>query len=384
MRRLYTLLLLAGSLGQPPATVFANPILHGHGQDAVQIPLSLATEPMFLVEDSDDHKKQPHTHISPSLFNDFEELSRIVDITYCIGTPSPGIQPPFICPSHCSQFPSFQLVQSWNTGPLMSDSCGYIALSHPPARKRVVVAFRGTYSVANALVDLSTGRQEYVPYPPSGNKTGMENKMEENEDDGDDGKVKCEGCWAHAGFLESWRVASVVVVPIVDELLKQWGPHGYDLELVGHSLGGAVAGLAALEFRERGWRGRVTTFGEPRIGNANLSQYINHLLPHPTYRRITHKSDPVPLLPFSKWGFVHHATEYFIEKEDLPPTAEDVMICEGDEDERCAASGSVNMLQLLWSHRDYFNRLGLCVPDGWRRVLDGVWGPWWPRRSHLH
>lgn len=243
------------------------------------------------------------------------------------------------------------------------------------------MAFRGTYSVTNALVDLSTGRQEYVPYPPS-NRSDLSIYYNANVKEGGEEVPECEGCWAHSGFLESWRVASEIVVPVVDGLLRQWGDHGYRLEFVGHSLGGAVAGLAGLEFRERGWEGRVTTFGEPRIGNANLSQYINLLLPPPTYRRITHKSDPVPLLPFSKWGFVHHATEYFIEKVDLPPTPDDVRVCEGDEDENCAASGSVNMLQLLWSHRDYFNRLGLCVPDGWRRVLDGAWGPWWPRRDY--
>lgn len=128
------------------------------------------------------------------------------------------------------------------------------------------MAFRGTYSVTNALVDLSTGRQEYVPYPPS-NRSDI--SVFGNVKGGDEEVPKCEGCWAHAGFLESWRVASEVVVPVVDGLLKQWAGHGYKLELVGHSLGGAVAGLAGLEFRERGWKGRVTTFGEP-VGDSFL------------------------------------------------------------------------------------------------------------------
>ncbi|EPS35804.1 hypothetical protein H072_10775 [Dactylellina haptotyla CBS 200.50] len=355
---------------------FANPISPN------QIPLTAPSSP------SAHHHHQQQT-ISPALFAEFEELSRIVDITYCIGTPSPGISEPFICPSHCSAFPSFQLVQSWNTGPLLSDSCGYIALSHPPAEKRIIVAFRGTYSITNALVDLSTGRQEYVPYPPSdGSVAGILRRVEQEEEEkGDsdgDGRKKpvCKDCWAHAGFLASWRQAAGIVVPVVEALVGKFGENGYKLELVGHSLGGAVAALAGLEFKERGWDCRVTTFGEPRVGNANLSHYINERFPHPLYRRITHKSDPVPLLPFSKWGFWQHETEYYIDKLDLPQTPEDVRICDGDEDPECAASGSVNVVQLLWSHRDYFNRLGLCVPDGWRRYLDGAWGPWhlpWPR-----
>ncbi|KAJ6259971.1 Lipase [Drechslerella dactyloides] len=335
-----------------PAPAIANPVA---GQR--QIPLVTADSKV-------------HRTISADLYADFEELSRIVDITYCIGTPSPGISEPFICPSHCAAFPSFQLIQTWNTGPLMSDSCGYIALSHPPAEKRIIVAFRGTYSITNALVDLSTGRQEYVPYPPS-NRTIPGGRPKDPDD-----PPKCEGCWAHAGFLESWKVAAEVVVPIVAKLVDRFGGHGYRLELVGHSLGGAVAALAGLEFRERGWDCRVTTFGEPKVGNANLSHYLNLFFPPPTYRRITHKSDPVPLLPFAKWGFVQHRTEYFIEKVDLPQAPEDVRICVGDEDEHCAAGGSANMVQILFSHRDYFNRLGLCLPTGWRRVLDGFWPPW--------
>ncbi|KAF3916818.1 Lipase [Dactylellina cionopaga] len=343
-----------------PIATIANPILPD------QIPLTASKYTSSPIKP---------LAISPELFAEFEELSRIVDITYCIGTPSPGISQPFICPSHCSSFPSFQLVQSWNTGPLLSDSCGYIAVSHPPANKRIIVAFRGTYSLTNALVDLSTGRQEYVPYPPS-NRSDVSSLRNTVDGEKQDELPKCEDCWAHAGFLESWKTAAEVVVPVVAELMGQFGKYGYKLELVGHSLGGAVAALAGLEFRERGWDCRVTTFGEPRVGNSNLSHYINYLLPPPAYRRITHKSDPVPLLPFSKWGFEQHQTEYFIDKLDLPQRPEDVRQCEGDEDPECAAGGSVNAVQLLWSHRDYFNRLGLCVPDGWRRVLDGVWGPW--------
>lgn len=257
----------------------------------------------------------------------------------------------------------------------MSDSCGYIALSHPPAEKRIIIAFRGTYSVTNAIVDLSTAGQEYVPYPPSNSsEPGNGNGDGDGDDDGDgegtpvDPGNKCMGCWAHAGFLESWKVAAKIVVPIIQELLPVWGPQGYKLELVGHSLGGAVAALAALEFRERGWPCRVTTFGEPKVGNPELAAYLDELFTPDTYRRVTHKSDPVPLLPFSKWGFQQHEAEFYIDKVDLPQTADDVRICDGDEDQECAAGGNVNMLQLLWSHRDYFNRLGLCVPSGWRGI----------------
>lgn len=70
----------------------------------------------------------------------------------------------------------FELVTTWNTGPFMSDSCGYVVLSHPPSPLRIIVAFRGTYSVANTIIDLSTVPQEYIPYP--------------GDDDADEGRTR--------------------------------------------------------------------------------------------------------------------------------------------------------------------------------------------------
>lgn len=48
--------------------------------------------------------------ISSELFADLEELSRVVDIAYCVGWTGTGIQKPFLCASRCQEFRSFQLV----------------------------------------------------------------------------------------------------------------------------------------------------------------------------------------------------------------------------------------------------------------------------------
>lgn len=47
-------------------------------------------------------------NISRSLFESLEELARIVDISYCVG--STGIQKPFSCLSRCKEFEGFELV----------------------------------------------------------------------------------------------------------------------------------------------------------------------------------------------------------------------------------------------------------------------------------
>jgi len=46
--------------------------------------------------------------VSQAVFESLEELARIVDISYCIGTT--GIQKPFKCLSRCSDFEGFELV----------------------------------------------------------------------------------------------------------------------------------------------------------------------------------------------------------------------------------------------------------------------------------
>jgi hypothetical protein len=219
----------------------------------------------------------------------------------------------------------------------------------------------------------------------------------------------------------------------------------YKLHLVGHSLGGAVAALAGLDFLSEGWNPTVTTYGEPRLGNKELMRYIDamfnlnhqpsHEAIHPRslqsyednliFRRVTHIDDPVPQLPLSEWGFRMHAGEIHITKQQLSPDIQDIQHCFGDEDPLCiagqdgslapssdnatsreakagnsvhtdvpktaanvvkeaglwgSAGGGVSiparyrLWQMLFAHRDYFWRLGLCVPNG---------TPWdWGKQPH--
>ena len=301
----------------------------------------------------------------------------------------------------------------------MSDSCGYIAVDHGD-NPRIIVAFRGTYSVSNTIVDLSTVPQEYSAYP--------------GETDGSDAP-RCVNCTVHSGFSQSWNVTSSTITAYVAEAVAVY--HDYKLVLVGHSLGGAVAALAGLDYAARGWNPTVTTFGEPRIGNAALMQYIDnrfklgngtsersdaqHVSQNQDidlrYRRVTHIDDPVPLLPLSEWGYRMHAGEIFISKGALSPDITDLHHCSGDEDNECIAGqdpslsmaadlaltkraltpdddeaatdtlmslpeaveqadeadrsdhdwsvpARYKLWQLFFAHRDYFWRLGLCVPGG--------------------
>ncbi|GFF27941.1 probable feruloyl esterase A [Aspergillus lentulus] len=358
--------------------------------------------------------------ISEELFESLEELSRLVDVSYCVGTTK--IRKPFNCLSHCSEFQGFELVTTWNTGPFLSDSCGYIALSHGPSPKRIIVAFRGTYSIANTIIDLSAYPQAYVPYHPEDGKMS--------------GHLHCLNCTVHAGFLASWSNTRAIVLEHVAAARARYPD--YSLVLVGHSLGGAVAALAGVEMQLRGWDPQVTTFGEPRIGNKAFVGFLDRIFDldglgadaqDSRFRRVTHVNDPVPLLPLQEWGYEMHAGEIFIAKVELSPLPHDIRLCQGDNDARCiaGADGAVGLVlkelddipltkqplskrvqsphqafladrvlhssadadvtdheqlqtpfslpwhlipsryrlwELFFAHRDYFWRLGLCVPGG--------------------
>lgn len=83
-----------------------------------------------------------------------------------------------------------------------------------------------------------------------------------------------------------------------------------------------------------------------------------------------------------------HAGEIYISKSDLSPDMVDLQHCDGDNDKECIAGQDSTLLasvqdelydvttepwgipsryklwQLFFAHRDYFWRLGLCVPGG--------------------
>ncbi|PGH10812.1 hypothetical protein AJ80_07363 [Polytolypa hystricis UAMH7299] len=370
----------------------------------------------------------PRRNVSSELFSSLEELARIVDITYCVGTT--GVYKPFLCAGRCPEFEGFELVKTWNTGPLLSDSCGFLVLSHPPWPKRIILGFRGTYSITNTIIDLSAVPQTYVPYP---------DPNADPENPNDDGV--CNNCTVHAGFMISWISARSAILPALLDARAKYPD--YQLVLVGHSLGGAVAALAGLEFQIRGWKPQVTTFGEPRVGNRGLAEYIDARFgltqsqqqqQYSSYHRVTHAKDPIPLLPLSEWGYAMHAGEIYISKPDLPPSIEDLHHCVGTADPTCIAGaedeeeeegigrevqrlgavlleqqqqqqqgqqqvspsrgvsgdgeyqpnnqrrlfwpGRMQLWELFFAHRDYFYRLGICMPGGdpsrWR--LPWPWG----------
>ena len=109
---------------------------------------------------------------------------------------------------------------------------------------------------------------------------------------------------AHKGFLVSFNRVWPLIAPILDSTKKVWA--------TGHSLGGAMAAIAAVRAarREGPNLDGVFTFGQPRIGNG---AYVS-ALGTDSYRWVN-CHDPVPSLPTKWMGYAHFGKEFFIKHD---------------------------------------------------------------------
>ena len=79
---------------------------------------------------------------------------------------------------------------------------------------------------------------------------------------------------------------------------------GKQIVITGHSLGGALAILAAADLVP--YYGRIHsiyTFGQPRIGNQQFAEWFQNL--HQNTFRIVHYADVVPHMAPASTGFQH-------------------------------------------------------------------------------
>ena len=100
------------------------------------------------------------------------------------------------------------------------------------------------------------------------------------------------GC-VHQGFLGAWFAIKRQVLAEVE---------GGEVLFAGHSLGGALATLAAADVP--GQTRAVVTFGSPRVGDAEFVDEYAKTLAGVT-RRYHYRFDPVPMVPAYMMGFRH-------------------------------------------------------------------------------
>ena len=95
----------------------------------------------------------------------------------------------------------------------------------------------------------------------------------------------------------------------------------HNVHCVGHSLGGALATLAAERIAAEGLgKPALYTFGSPRVGSGAFAQKLTASISPGNIYRVYHKTDIVSMLPM--WPFIHvpySGDEYYVESPGIVP-----------------------------------------------------------------
>ncbi|KAM3144303.1 hypothetical protein pb186bvf_003467 [Paramecium bursaria] len=218
------------------------------------------------------------------------------------------------CGYFCDLLPEFEQIS-------VIESVQYGALSFigiNQAMKRIIVSFRSTQNLNNFINDLKFMKSQYP----------------------------CDGCFVHKGFLETYVDMQSRLLDKI-QIIQDQNP-SLKLTLTGHSLGGALATLTAIDLELLNIK--VDTFyifGSPRVGNKQFAQFFQQVVRTKQKVRITHHEDIVPHLPPLNLDYQHAIKEIWF-SQDFKQYKE----CQGEEDNQCSNS--------VWNksikdHQSYFN-----------------------------
>ncbi|XP_046858009.1 lipase-like [Xenia sp. Carnegie-2017] len=143
-------------------------------------------------------------------------------------------------------------------------------------RNEIVVSFQGSFRTVDWLRDFIIVKKSY-----SG----------------------CQDCKVHTGFVKAYS-------PLKDQMfrkLRDLNRNKQEKVLVtGHSLGGAMATLAAVDLINAGYQVDLITFGAPRVGNKAFAQYVDRIVKGLNLR-VTYLNDIVTVVP--NVGYRHAGQE---------------------------------------------------------------------------
>lgn len=186
-----------------------------------------------------------------------------------------------------------------------------------------------------------------------------------------------EGGMIHQGFGNAWDDISEAVTDTIDRALLNYP--GYKLIATGHSLGGAIAAVAAANLRSAGYEVDHYSYGSPRIGNEALSRFISNQ-DGATYR-VTLRRDPITQLPpaiygeFGKYGYRHISPEYWLTGYPSDPAhwpVEDVKTCPGSLNWFCNSDWT--KVFNFTDHGSYFGPMACMFPMP-PNFINGVFFP---------
>jgi hypothetical protein len=182
-------------------------------------------------------------------------------------------------------------ILKWNCGPLcqalpvskvlgyfsndFTDAGGYVAEQIVDAEqgRNLIVSFRASRSLENWINNLKFFQQQF-PW-----------------------KSLRPNIFVHKGFFETYLSILTQIAPLV----AKGAQNVMRVIFTGHSLGGALATLAMVDFVQQGILPanfvQLVTFGSPRVGNPEWSQYFQSTFEQWQTIRVVNQRDIVPHLP---------------------------------------------------------------------------------------
>lgn len=192
------------------------------------------------------------------------------------------------------------------------------------ALKAIIVVFRGSENTENWLTNIQVW------------------KVTCNE---------CKGCKVHEGFYDAYKSLLTENLEGYIKAALDANPT-YRVITTGHSLGGAIASLAAAGIAARFPEAKVTVYtcGQPRVGNQDFADFINNNVEGSF--RVVYKYDPVPHNPGTIVGFKHAGHEIWYDSSML----DNFKQCEGSSKD---CSNSVSMFNYSVDHHftEFYNQL---------------------------
>ncbi|KAI4189984.1 MAG: hypothetical protein L6R41_001092 [Letrouitia leprolyta] len=278
-----------------------------------------------------------HHGISHSLLDTFKLVSQYAAAAYC---PDNNDSPDTIltCPTkNCPlvEAAGVATLSEFEDTPKFDDT-GYIAIDD--TNKIVVLAIRGSVSKQNWRADWDMIRV----------------------------KINfCHDCHVHRGFKHSWEEVKDAVM---SNMKKAVALHpDYRIIITGHSLGGAIATLAAAEIRRIDdhflTATELYTFGSPRLANQEAARWLSGQ--SRLSWRITNENDIVPRLPPRLTGYHHVLPEYWIPRNGDNPDNREIEWA-SREDSSWGNEGQI--IPKRSSHSHYFGMTGACSGDSGDRI----------------
>ncbi|KAH8670106.1 Alpha/Beta hydrolase protein [Tricladium varicosporioides] len=276
--------------------------------------------------------------IDPRTESQLVAVSHYAAAAYCEGNTRSAGQYLACLPGNCAfvtKSDAWVTEAFWNIGE--SNTIGFIAIDD--TNHLIVISFQGTANSINALTDSA-----FLPTSTTLCGTG------DNE------------CKIHRGFWHAWQdVAEIVTNSTIRAVVAN---PSYRVIATGHSLGGALAALAAAALRNGGLSVDLFTYGQPRLGFDEVSNYITNQAPEKGNNfRVTHTDDIVPQLPQHKLGgWDHFSPEFHIKTNRLPIESQDIEQYIGlfNESGNAGTSWPLGLTAVTQTHTHYFGNISAC------------------------